>query len=338
MRRFLSILLIAGAFTSYLHSQKFEWLAGFDGFLDNREYFTINMPQTIFGSRLRAEIGGSLSGTHRLRAGINYLYEFGSEIDGHKPDLTLYYEYHDHGVRLYAGAFPRRELLRFPMALLSDTLHYYRPNMEGLYAGYEWDWGRQNVFLDWTSRQTLTRHERFMAGTSGKLYFRDLFLSNYFVMSHFAGTAAYDPDHSLRDNMGYSVDLGVDISGKTFLDSICFRAGILGSLDRTRVHGDGWHTPLGFLGQASMVFKFAGLSAIVYAGEGQVLLYGDPFYRLPGYTRLDLFVLPFRSGPVHLKIDIGLHFAEGQVDYSQQFCLTFDLGGTIPRQEIMPPR
>ena len=55
------------------------------------------------------------------------------------------------------------------------------------------------------------------------------------------------------------------------------------------------------------------------------------FYRLPDYTRLDLFVLPFRTGPVHLKLGLGLHFAEGQVDYSQQFWLTLDLGGTIPR-------
>jgi hypothetical protein len=127
------------------------------------------------------------------------------------------------------------------------------------------------------------------------------------------------------------VNLGTDLSGKTFFDSLCISAGILGSLDRTRAHGDGWQTPLGFLGQASMVYKFAGLSASVYAGEGQTLLYGDPFYRLPGYTRLDLFVLPFRTGPVHLKLGLGLHFAEGQVDYSQQFWLTFDLGGTIPR-------
>jgi hypothetical protein len=169
-----------------------------------------------------------------------------------------------------------------------------------------------------------------MAGTSGKLFFGDFFLSNYVVLSHFAGAAISDPDHSLRDNIGYNIDLGMDLSRKTFLDSLCFRAGLLGSFDRTRAHGDEWHSPLGFLGEATFLYRFAGFSASVYAGEGQVLLYGDPFYRLPGYTRLDLFVLPFRTGPVQLKLDLGLHFAEGQVDYSQQFWLTFDLGGTLP--------
>ncbi len=330
MKRFLPLLLFICAVSTPMQSQRFEWLAGFDGFLDNREYYSIHIPQTMFGARFRAEAGGTLSDFHRLRAGINYLYEFGSSIDAHKPNLTLYYEYHNQGVRLFAGAFPRRQLLHFPLALLSDTLHYYRPNIEGLYAGYTWDWGRQNVFLDWTSRQTDTIHERFMAGTSGRLSFGDFYLSNHFLMSHFAGAAQYDPEFSLRDNMGYSVDAGVDLSGKTLLDSLVISAGILGSLDRTRANGDGWKTPAGFLGQATLLYKFAGISATYYAGEGQVLLYGDPFYRLDRYGRLDLLILPFRGGPVNLKIDVGLHFAGGQVDYSQQLWLSFDLGGGIP--------
>ena len=148
-------------------------------------------------------------------------------------------------------------------------------------------------------------------------------------MSHFAGAANFDPDHSVRDNMGYHINLGMDLSGKTFLDSLCFSAGILGSLDRIRTNGDGWNTPVGFLGEATLRYRFAGISASYYAGEGQTLLYGDPFYRLNRYGRLDLLLIPFRNGPVKLKIDMGLHFAGGQVDYSQQLWLTFDLDGTV---------
>jgi len=331
MRRFLPILLFTIAFSYPLHSQRFEWLAGFDGFLDNREYYSIHIPKTIFGSRFRAEVGGSIDGIHRLRVGINYLYEFGTAIDANKPNLTLYYEYHNEGVMLFVGAFPRRDLLRYPRALLSDTLNYYRPNIEGLYAGYSWYWGQQNAFLDWTSRQSDTAHERFMAGTSGKLFFRDFFLSNYFLMSHFAGTAINDPDQSVRDNMGYNIDAGVDLSGKTFLDSLCISAGILGSFDRVRADGDEGHTPVGFLGQAIFLYKFAGVAATYYAGEGQTLLYGDPFYRLDRYGRTDLLFISFRRGPVEMKIDVGIHFAGGQIDYSQQLWVSFDLDGTVPR-------
>ncbi len=331
MQRFLPILFFTIAFSSQLQSQRFEWLAGFDGFLDNREYYSVDLPQTIFGSRFRAEVGGSIDDIHRLRAGINYLYEFGTAIDANKPNLTLYYEYHNKGLRFLAGAFPRGDLLRFPLSLLSDTLNYYRPNIEGLYAGYSWVWGRQNAFLDWTSRQTDINHERFMAGTSGKMFFRDFFLSNYLLMSHFAGAAIDDPNHSVNDNIGYNIEAGVDLSGRTFLDSLCISAGILGSLDRIRAEGDGWNTAKGFLGQAIFLYKFAGVSATYYAGKGQKLLYGDPFYRLESYGRLDLLFIPFRRGPVNLKIDVGLHFAGGQVDYSQQLWVSFDLDGRVPR-------
>ena len=330
MRGFLTILFVTFTFSCRLPAQKFEWLAGFDGFLDNREYYTLNIPQTMFGARLHAEVGGSINDVHRLRAGINYLYEFGSVIDAYKPNLILYYEYYHAGIRLFAGAFPRREILQFPLAILSDTLQYYRPNIEGLYGGYAWKWGRQNLFLDWTSRQTDTTHERFMAGTSGKLFLREFFLSDYFLMSHLAGTAVYDPEFSLRDNVGYNINLGVDLSRKTLLDSLCISVGILGSFERTRSEGDSWHTPVGFLGQATFLYKFAGLSLTYYTGEGHSLFYGDPFYRLDNYGRLDFFVLPFRKGPAQLKLDVGMHFAQGQVDYSQQLWLTFDLGGTVP--------
>ena len=95
MRRFLPILCSIVTLSLPVHSQKFEWNTGLDAFLDTREYYTLHIPQTMFGARLRAEAGGLMNDVHRLRAGINYLYEFGSAIDAYKPNLTLYYEYHD---------------------------------------------------------------------------------------------------------------------------------------------------------------------------------------------------------------------------------------------------
>ena len=162
------------------------------------------------------------------------------------------------------------------------------------------------------------------------MFFRDFYLSNYFLMGHFAGPGIHDPDHSVRDNIGYNIDAGMDLSGKTILDSLSISVGILGSFDRIRAEGDAWQTPVGFLGQASLMYKFAGIVALYYAGEGQTFLYGDPFYRFSNYGRLDLFILPFHTGPLHLKLDFGMHFANGQVDYSQQLWLTFDLEGTVP--------
>ena len=70
--------------------QNFEWKTGFHGFFDNREYFNdYTDPQTIFGSRLFAEAGFALNDYNRFKAGLNFLYEFGSKGDLLAPVLNL---------------------------------------------------------------------------------------------------------------------------------------------------------------------------------------------------------------------------------------------------------
>jgi len=151
-----------------VNGQQFEWQAGFDGFLDNREFHnSFQEPQTMFGSRFSIELGGSINKEHRFRGGFNYLYEFGGPPDAWKPNPVLYYQYDKKPFTFFMGAFPRRRIINFPLALLTDTLNYYRPNVEGVYLDVKGDWGYQDVFLDWTSRQTDTEFEQFMFGLSG---------------------------------------------------------------------------------------------------------------------------------------------------------------------------
>jgi hypothetical protein len=326
MRKSFYILLIINFFSGPATSQVFEWNAGLDGFLDNREYFSIDNPQTIFGSRLRGEIGGSLDGTHRLRAGLNFLFEFGSDPWIRRPDLTAYYEL-DHGpFDFFIGSFPRRNLLDYPLSLLSDTLHYYRPNIQGVYLGFNKDWGSQNVFIDWTSRQTDTLPERFMFGFSGYVHLGMFFVNHHFMMGHFAG-AALETDNSLRDNGGFDINAGTDLSGLVGLDTLLFSVGALVSLDRDRQYYMDWKTPAGITFKAMAMWKGIGLEGIYYRGEGHTFLYGDPFYHLKEYGRLDIFWAPFRSGPVRGKLNVILHFASGQIDYSQQILVSIDLNG-----------
>jgi len=312
------------------HSQNFEWLAGFDGFLDNREYYSIDNPQTIFGSRIRGEIGGSVANVHRFRVGMNFLYEFGSEPEAHLPDLTMYYQYDDDRINFQIGSFPRFNKIDYPLALLSDTLLYYRPNIEGAYLGFRGKWGYQNVFIDWTSRQTDDNNERFIIGISGNLHRGMLFLKHHLMMGHFAAKATPDPEHHLRDNGGFQINLGTDLSEKVFMDSLHFSAGALVSLDRIRGVDDGWQTPAGFIGQFTAFYRWVGINGLYYRGQGHTFLYGDPFYKLDQYGRLDLFYMPFHNKNVSLKINFVLHFAENQVDYSQQILVSFALDGSRP--------
>jgi len=324
MRKYFQILLCLLLLSSIARTQDFEWNVGFDGFLDNREYYSIGNPQTIFGARVRGEIGGSLEQMHRLRVGINYLFEFGETNHNHWPDLTAYYQLDLSPFNFYMGAFPRKNLLNFPLALLSDTLNYYRPNLMGVYLGFKKSWGYQDVFIDWTSRQTDVNPEQFMFGFSGEAHYGMFYYNHHFMMGHFAG-AANEQEFSLRDNGGFDLNLGTNLSNLVPLDTLLFHIGTLVSLDRDRQYYLDWKTPAGFTIGGLAMYKGLGLEALYYRGGGMTVLYGDPFYRLENYGRLDLFWEPFRSEAVHLKINFILHFALGQVDYSQQILLSIDL-------------
>jgi hypothetical protein len=323
----LTLLLI---FELPANSQKLEWLVGFDGFLDNREYYSIEVPQTIFGSRIMGEIGASVADVHRFRVGMNFLYEFGHDLDAYAPNITMYYQYDDESINFLVGAFPRSNLLEYPIALLSDTLRYYRPNVEGAYIGIRGDWGYQNAFIDWTSRQTDHSYERFIFGFSGRLRKGIMFMNHHLMMGHFAGKGIPDPDDHLRDNGGFHVNVGTDLSEKILLDSLIISAGALVSLDRIRGVDDGWQTPAGFLGQFTTFYRWIGITGLYYRGQGHTFLYGDPFYRLDQYGRLDLYYMPFRSKNLSLKINFVLHFAKNQIDTSQQILVTMALNGARP--------
>jgi hypothetical protein len=326
MRKSFQLFPMLALLTLTAGAQDFEWSAGLDGFLDNREYYTTGNPQTIFGSRLRGEIGTTLKDIHRLRAGLNFLFEFGSDPWVRRPDYTAYYELDYGSFDFYIGSFPRRTLLDFPLSLLSDTLNYYRPNIQGVYLGLHRSWGYQNVFIDWTSRQTDTMPEHFMFGSSGEARFGYFFYNHHIMMGHFAG-AALETDNSLRDNGGFDINRGTDLSRLVPLDTLVFSIGALVSLDRDRQYYLEWKTPAGFVARGMVMWRGLGLEALYYRGEGHTFLYGDPFYRLKEYGRLDVFWAPFRTGSVSGKLDMGFHFARGQLDYSQQILVRIDLDG-----------
>jgi hypothetical protein len=304
------------------NTQSFSYNAGFDGFLDNREYYSIGNPKTIFAARTWGEVGADLNEYHRFRTGLNYLYEFGYDTDAHIPDVTMYYRYDAEKIDFLIGAFPRRDLLNFPLVFLSDTLMYYRPNVQGLYAAYAGKNWHQNVFIDWTSRQTNDRPERFAFGFSGNLRFGRLFLEDYFLMTHLAKKGIPDPDDRIRDNGGFNINLGLNLSDNLLLDTLVLKVGGLVSLDRIRGVDPGWQTPAGFLGQASARYRSIGIDALYYRGQGHSFFYGDPFYALNSYGRFDLYVMPFRTKNITLKICVSMHIAEGEIDYSQQILLS----------------
>ncbi len=330
MKKYLLILFSSWLFTISSISQTFEWKVGVHGFFDNREYFNkYAADQTIFGSRLFAEGGVALNDFNRIMTGFNYLYEFGGKGNLLIPDITLYYKGNKGPVSLYFGAFPRRGLIAHPRILLSDTLNYYRPNVDGLFFEFRKPWGYGNIWIDWTGRKTVTKQERFLFGGSGYLHKGSWFYKHYFVISH-DGLPLHPSffDH-IRNNGGLVVLLGTDLSSKTMLDTVTVSSGLALSYDGIRNVYDrktvyGWYTEL------HLFYKGFGIHGTCYLGDNQTLVYGDSFYSSWSYQRIDIFYLSEKNKKITGKIQFSLHGVPSRVDYSFLLTVFVNFGGYMP--------
>lgn len=328
----IKILLTIAFFTfliSAVSAQEIEGSLNLHTFADNREYAkSERFSQTIFGMRFSPEIGLRLDSVHRLRIGFNALHEFGSPKFTNKIDPVAYYEFKKQDWNFFMGAFPRHNLLSdFPRSVLKDTFNYYRPNVEGMLLKFENKNWRQLLFIDWTSRQTLTDRENFIFGLSGRFKKDVFFISHYAMMLHNAGPAVDLPGDHVEDNGALTVKSGVDLSGKTFLDSLTLSVGGLMSFERVRSIG-GWKTPKGALFELQMEYKRFGITNSFYKGEGHNIKYGDQFYTAKQYNRTDLTWRPKIYKGIEGQFTLSFHFLEGVIDSQQAFGIRYNITGS----------
>lgn len=323
--RYKFLVTIFIFFIQSSNAQEFKWNIGFDGIADNREYFnTLTTPQTILAARIRGEMGFDLENYHQIRGGLNYIYEFGSSDSLLRPYITMYYHAEKAPYNFYMGTFPRKNLLNYPLALITDTLLYYRPNIEGLYLKLFGNWGYENFWIDWTSRQTNVDRETFLFGFSGTINWKTLFLQHYFVMHHFAGPAIPIPNDHLRDNGGLIIRSGINLSSMIGIDSLTISTGIVNSIDRIRGFYD-WTLKYGSISEIHVNYKGYGMNALAYFGEGHDFMFSEGFYQARSYGRLDLFFTPLQFDRIKGRFMLSFHFIEGSIDYSQSFLLSVDI-------------
>lgn len=318
----LSILIL---FTA-THAQRFTYQVLFEGIGDNREYFNkLAYPQTILGSRGAFEAGVT-SDNHRLHAGLSHLFEFGSDLDHQKPKLTLYYQFRDLNKEFLFGAFPRRGLLNFPLAMLTDTLLYYRPNIEGFYAGISWDWGNQSGFVDWVSRQTDIKRENFMAGFSGEIFYKQLFLENYLLLFHDAGPAIDIPGDHIKDYLGYALLAGIRTPENSAFSGT-LKAGILTSAFRERSVTGGFIISESLFAETSGKFKNYGIKSVLSSGGGHRFKTGDLFYRARNYWRTDVIWYFINHSKVKGTFNLSFHLIDwSDLDQQQQMSVIYIFG------------
>lgn len=325
IKLFLSIVFATFSLTAL--PQKPEFRVLFEGIGDNREFSSgKSLSQTILGTRGAFEIGLNADG-HRLRAGLSHLFEFGSVVDSYKPNIILYYQFEDKVKSFHFGSFPRRELVDFPLAMLTDTLLYYRPNIEGLRGEYRWDWGHQNAFVDWTGRQRAGVREAFSAAASGEVHFTGFFVQNYLLLNHLAHSKPRGEDEHVNDNLGYSLLAGwrnnKNAAWKGYL-----KAGILGSVFRERSVTDGFIHGQSLLTEAFLKHGDFAARNTLHTGEGHIFMAGDPFYRLRNYMRTDIIWYFINHKNIKGRFNLSFHFIDWKdMDQSQQISIVYQMPG-----------
>ncbi|MHC8949711.1 hypothetical protein [Sphingobacterium hungaricum] len=311
-----------------------DWKVGFHGFADNREYSKSNRyPQTIFGARISPEVGVVIDSIHRIVGGASYLQEFGSRNFENSLRATLYYQYKNKGLEFNIGAFPRHTYVEdFPLAILSDTINYYQPNVEGMLFRYQNKRFFQQLWIDWNSRQTVTEREQFKVGLSGNFNITPiLYFKHYAILWHNAKAMEEFEGDNIRDNGAVSAHLGLNLSKRVWLDSLTVQAGGILNFDRLRYVYD-WRFPRGVLAEVYAEKFKVFVRNTFYKGQSLAIPYGDVFYTSKQYNRLDLGWIPFRYKNLEGRFTVAFHFSEGVVDNQQQFILRYTIGNKLSKK------
>jgi len=310
-----------------------EYRVAVESVLDNKEYGGYPAEDgTLFFVRNETEIGIKVDEgqNHQLRSGFSYLQEFGAPESADNFHLLLYYQYRDDNLFFRIGSFPRASSLSLPDWFFNDSAAYFRPFIHGAVVNAA-KWNTTfNAWVDWTSRQTDEIRETFLFGGGVRYDYDIYFVKQEFIMYHRAAPGvALENDH-VWDNGGLSGGAGASFREISFIDSVILGFGGLMSLDRYR--GDGnWHTPAGGYINASASKSFFTARGFFYNGKSQRMhFWGDPFYTVPTFGRLDLAVNFIKNQAVSAKFFQSMHFSkEGGTGYSQHFILNAEIGGNF---------
>jgi hypothetical protein len=307
-------------------AQKPVFYLGFDQILDNREYnnTAYGYPQTIFGARINPGAFVTFNKVHQIHAGINYMYEFGGKLLGVTPQIDLYYSYQSAGTELYMGSFPRNHLVDYPLIMITDSLNYYRPNIEGAYFRFHNDWASVHGWMDWMGRVSDEVRESIQAGVEVTLKAGAFYLRGISTRGHLARTIAVDDKNHVRNEGSVIVFAGVDLSKIYNFKHLDISSGWFTNFQHEYPIGYEWNQ--GWLSQVDIQKGMFGMKGSWYMGEPTYLQYGDRLYSHGDYGRIDFYIDPFRNPRITSKIGWNLHWLPGDGLYhSQQLLIQINL-------------
>jgi len=308
---------------------------GFDidffGYADNREYKSIyTEDKTIFGTIISPKFLFAIDSNNRIVGGMHYNQNFGRHSENSDRLFPIaYYNYKNKNFDFALGHMPRYERLKdVPRIALADTFMYDRPNIEGMYLAFHKKTLKQALYIDWLSKQSPNQRERFLVGLTGKYALGRFYIKDDALLYHNALSSNDTIDQHIQDNGMAMLRVGVDLSHKTFLDSLSIEAGGVIGFDRVRTEYD-LRTTRGFISSIFLAYRKFFVENTLYLGDPQNLPNGDSFYHRDRYNRLDLGWVPFRKGNLEGKFTASFHFAPDQTSNQQAFILRYRFGSTL---------
>ncbi len=337
--RFIAIVLIAGLFYSIqTEAQNTTFSADFHYFFANTEFagssFTI--PQTMTGMHLIPTVNMRLDSKQQIIAGVDMLMLAGSSERISDVMPLAYYRFSDKKQRLLIGSFPRSQSVQhYSEFLIQDSVHYFRPNLHGIF----WEIGNKrrfvNVWLDWTGNQSATVKESFFVGLSGRYDFgKGFFADLQSYMFHLANTSPKIPLHHVCDNIQGIANLGYQEKYGFWRSTLTIKAGLFAGFERERAAVYESYLPLAFVSQASVDSKWGGLDAKLYLGDTRMKFYnkysnalywGNPLLQSGQYFQGRAYWRFLNNRFVKGTINYKLHFSEGKMFHEQSLLLSASL-------------
>lgn len=363
---------------SFLYDVNFEYL------LDNREYDdsggAYSSSMTINALRLSPGFGLGINAsngiTHKLMMGIDIRKNMGenptAEGSGDSWNWDMFQQisaWYQLGMKkgdtrldAYFGIIPRRLLQgEYNRAFISDSLAFYRSNIEGPLLRITRPRAMYEIGIDWAGMIDEDRREQFHVFSYGK----GLLAGNWlhagwtFDLQHFANTTQYK---GVVENIMAEPFLMADIGERLGLQQFSAKLSILAGMQQDRRLDSGWDVPLGGRLILSAMQWNIGLSNSLYVGTslmpyyndyddggykyGSEFYWGDPFYRIHRYAdktdwdeigvydRIEAFWQPGIADGLKLRISMVGHFVGdsewfGFAGWQQKISLIFDLGEAL---------
>ena len=337
MRNWLFAILTLILTIPPLAAQEVEWSVDASVLLNNREggEDRTTPDQTFFFTRLAPEIGVSLNNAeHVLKGGVVWYQPMIDNLEGYKILPTLYYRYNNaDGWHVTAGLIPRSLMVeRMPRYMWSDSLNYCQPNLRGIMTQYIKPAGYAELAVDWRQMQTKKQREAFtvMINTDWRIA-GPVRLGGHIQYSHLAMSIDHDEDEHVNDDLLINPMLSLDLSHRTWLDSLRFSAGTVIAMDRNR--GDNrWQNHAGVVATATARWRWLQLDETFFSGKDLMPLYplygsqlnlGDPFYCYSTYSRTELTFHIVSNRFVDLSGSLMLHATNKTTGFWQQVACRF---------------